>query len=92
MLDLDTNDDIDVTTADQLIRLRHSLDGRGITLCLARVHAPTLLIAQRAGLIQSSGSNHVFPTIGAAIVWATDGQRRTDERAREPEVDGAADV
>jgi SulP family sulfate permease len=75
VLDLDTNDDIDVTTADQLVKLRHSLDARGVTLCLAHVHAPTLLIAQRAGLIHSPGSNHVFPTVGAALAWASDGRR-----------------
>jgi MFS superfamily sulfate permease-like transporter len=74
VLDLDTNDDIDVTTADQLVKLRHSLDGRDVTLCLAHVHAPTLLIAQRAGLIDSAGSNHLFPTVGAAVAWASNGQ------------------
>jgi MFS superfamily sulfate permease-like transporter len=79
VIDLDTNDDIDVTTADQLVRLRKSLDGRNVTLCLAHVHAPTLLIAQRAGLISSAASNHIFPTVGAAVEWASDGQRRANE-------------
>lgn len=70
VLDLDTNDDIDITTADRLVKLRHSLDGRAITLCLAHVHAPTLVIAQRAGLVQSAGSNHLFSTVGAAVaLW-----------------------
>ena len=77
VLDLDTNDDIDVTTADQLVKLRHSLDGRGIMLGLARVHAPTLLTAERAGLIQATDSSHVFPTVGAAVAWATEDQRRS---------------
>jgi len=76
VLDLDTNDDIDVTTADQLVKLRHSLDGRGITLGLARVHAPTLLTAERAGLIQAADSSQVFPTVSAAVAWATEDQRR----------------
>jgi high affinity sulfate transporter 1 len=92
VLDLDTNDDIDVTTADQLVKFRHSLDGRDVTLCLAHVHAPTLVIAQRAGLISSAASNHLFPTVEAAVAWASDGQRRADERARGPETDGAADA
>ena len=74
VLDLDTNDDIDITTADQLVKLRHSLDGRATTLCLAHVHAPTLGIAQRAGLIQSPGSDHLFPTVGAAVAWASHAQ------------------
>ena len=91
VLDLDTNDDIDVTTADQLIKLRHSLDGRDITLCLAHVHAPTLLIARRAGLIHSPDSHHLFPTVSAAVAWASDGQHLADERAGEPETDGAPD-
>ena len=79
VLDLDTNDDIDVTTADQLVKLRHSLDGRHVTLCLAHVHAPTLLIAQRAGLFSSAGSNHLFPTVGAAVAWASAAVARTAE-------------
>jgi SulP family sulfate permease len=91
VLDLDTNDDIDVTTADQLIRLRHSLNGRDVTLCLAHVHAPTLLIAQRAGIIHSSGSEHLFPTVGAAVAWAGNGQSRPDETGPAPEIDGTAD-
>jgi MFS superfamily sulfate permease-like transporter len=92
VLDLDTNDDIDVTTADQLVKFRRSLDGRGVTLCLAHVHAPTLLIAQRAGLISSAGSQHLFPTVGAAVAWASDGHGGTDGSAREPEVDRATDA
>jgi high affinity sulfate transporter 1 len=92
VLDLDTNDDIDVTTADQLVKFRHSLDGRDVTLCLAHVHAPTLLIAQRAGLISSAASNHLFPTVGAAVAWASDGHRGANERAGEPENGGAADA
>ena len=79
VLDLDTNDDIDVTTADQLVKLRHSLDGRHVTLCLAHVHAPTLLIAQRAGLFSSAGPNHLFPTVGAAVAWASAAVARTAE-------------
>jgi SulP family sulfate permease len=85
VLDLDTNDDIDITTADQLVKLRHSLDGRATTLCLAHVHAPTVDIAQRAGLIRSPASDHLFPTVAAAVAWASDAQNRADERPREPE-------
>jgi SulP family sulfate permease len=85
VLDLDTNDDIDITTADQLVKLRHSLDGRATTLCLAHVHAPTVDIAQRAGLIRSPASDHLFPTVAAAVAWASDAQDRADERPREPE-------
>jgi sulfate permease, SulP family len=80
VLDLDTNDDIDVTTADQLVKLRHSLHGHDTTLCLAHVHAPTLEIAQRAGLVRSPDSDHLFPTVGAAIAWATDGASVTQGR------------
>jgi SulP family sulfate permease len=83
VLDLDTNDDIDVTTADQLVKFRHSLDGRDVTLCLAHVHAPTLLIAQRAGLIDSAASDHLFPNVGAALAWANHVRPSADEVARD---------
>jgi SulP family sulfate permease len=83
VLDLDTNDDIDVTTADQLVKFRRSLDGRDVTLCLTHVHAPTLLIAQRAGLIDSAASDHLFPNVGAALAWANQVRPSADEVARD---------
>ncbi len=92
VLDLDTNDDIDITTAGQLVKLRHSLHGQDTTLCLAHVHAPTVDIAQRAGLIDSRDSNHLFPTVAAAVAWASDAQHRADKRPLQPEHDGAADT
>jgi sulfate permease, SulP family len=93
VLDLDTNDDIDVTTADQLVKLRHSLEGRGIDLALTHVHAPTLLVAQRAGLIHAADANHLFASVSAAVAWASDGQHRgADGSARGSEVGGTADA
>ena len=93
VLDLDTNDDIDVTTADQLVKLRHSLEGRGIDLALTHVHAPTLLVAQRAGLVRAADANHLFASVSAAVAWASDGQHRgADGSARGSEVGGTADA
>ncbi len=76
VLDLDANDDIDITTAEQLVKLEDSLDRRSVTLCFVHVHAPTLRIAQKAGLIDSAGSHHLFPTVAAAVAWARDEESR----------------
>jgi high affinity sulfate transporter 1 len=75
VLDLDANDDIDITTAEQLVKLHESLDRRSVTLCFVHVHAPTLRIAREAGLIDSAASDRVFPTVAAAVAWARDNGR-----------------
>jgi high affinity sulfate transporter 1 len=69
ILDLDANDDIDITTANTLNKLTESLERRGVRLVLAHVHLPTLAIARRSGLLDKIGDDHIFPNITAAIAW-----------------------
>jgi sulfate permease, SulP family len=83
VLDLDANDDIDITTAEQLVKLEDSLDRRSVTLCFVHVHAPTLRIAQKAGLIDSAKSHHLFPTVATAVAWARDDGSRPAHSAQE---------
>ena len=70
VLDLDGNDDIDITTADQLIKLEGGLKRRSVTLCFVHVHAPTLRIAEEAGLIDARASHRTFATVADAVAWA----------------------
>jgi sulfate permease, SulP family len=70
ILDLDANDDIDITTADNLNKLASSLERNHIQLALAHVHRPTLAIARKAGLLTKVDDDHLFPNISAALAWA----------------------
>ena len=52
------------------MKLAHTLERKRTPLCLARVHAPVMDMAKRAGLIDAVGADRVFPTIEAAVAWA----------------------
>jgi MFS superfamily sulfate permease-like transporter len=70
ILDLDANDDIDITSAEHLVKLRQSLERREVQLRLSHVHAPTLQMAHEIGLIERSGTEGTFSDIGAAVHWS----------------------
>lgn len=70
VLVLDGNDEIDITSAEQLTRLAGNLEGRNVALGLAHVHGPALQMAERSGLLARIGADHVFPTTPAAVAWA----------------------
>jgi len=59
--------DIDSTAADKLIDLAGGLANRDVALLLARVHAPTLEMMRREGVVDEVGEDHVFPTVDDAI-------------------------
>jgi sulfate permease, SulP family len=67
---LDGNDDIDITSAEQLEKLADYLSVRDVTLGLAHVHGPVLEMAGRCGLLAKIGADHIFPTTPAAVAWA----------------------
>jgi MFS superfamily sulfate permease-like transporter len=67
VLDLDANDDIDITSAEHLVKLRLSLERRDIQLRLSHIHAPTLQMAHDVGLIEHPRSQRTFPDIDAAV-------------------------
>jgi SulP family sulfate permease len=73
ILDLDANDDIDITSAEHLVKLRQSLERRDVQLRLCHVHAPTLQMAHDIGLIKRSGTEGTFPDINAAVRWSAPG-------------------
>jgi MFS superfamily sulfate permease-like transporter len=70
VLILDANDDIDITSAEQLGKLADTLHGRGVALGLTHVHGPALQMAQRSGLLAKIGPDHTFETTPAAVAWA----------------------
>jgi MFS superfamily sulfate permease-like transporter len=70
VLVLDGNDEIDITTAEQLGKLAAGLRARNVPLGLAHVHGPVLEMAERSGLLATVGADHVFPATPAAVAWA----------------------
>ncbi|MGN6696124.1 MAG: SulP family inorganic anion transporter [Aquihabitans sp.] len=70
VLDLDSNDELDITTAQVLLKLVRALDKRGVELAVAYLHGPAEEIARRAGLLDAIGTDHVFERLGAAVDWA----------------------
>ena len=61
VLVLEGNDNLDITSAEELGKLAGNLSGRDVALGLAHVHGPALTMAERSGLLAAVGANHVFP-------------------------------
>jgi MFS superfamily sulfate permease-like transporter len=70
VLILDANDDLDITSADQLEKLTGTLHATNVPLGIAHMHGPALQMAQRSGLLAKIGPDHIFPTTPAAVAWA----------------------
>jgi MFS superfamily sulfate permease-like transporter len=84
IIDLDINDEIDITSADMLTKLADHLERQGSTLVLAHLHQPALRVARKAGLLETIGDDHTFPNIATAVAWARHENREVGAR-----VDGA---
>jgi SulP family sulfate permease len=72
LLDLDGNDEIDITTVDALTKLAVALERTGACLGLVHLHGPARDIAMRAGLLDHIPAERIYPTIETAVVWARD--------------------
>lgn len=70
VLDLDSNDELDITSVQALLKLATALDKREVQLVLAHLHGPAHAVAGRAGLLADVGEDHVFANLGAAVAWA----------------------
>jgi high affinity sulfate transporter 1 len=67
IIDLDTTDEIDITSADMLTKLADGLEGQSSRLLLAHVHQPALQTVRAAGLLDKIGDDQTYPTIAMAI-------------------------
>ena len=74
-LDIDANDELDITTTEELVKLVKHLQSIGVTFGLVHVHGPALQMAERSGLLHLVGRDHVFPDIRAAVAWGRDTSR-----------------
>ena len=67
ILDAAPQDTLDITSSDMLKGLVKELQGHGIAVYAAEVHAPVLEFAGKSGLLEVLGADHVFPTIDTAL-------------------------
>jgi len=67
VFDLAVQDDLDITSAEMLIRLVRDLNARSIATYAADLHATVLEDSRRLGLLDVIGDDHAFPTIDAAV-------------------------
>ena len=67
LIDLDAQDRLDLTSADVLKGLLKELQGKGIAVYVADMHAPVREFGQRTGLLELIGEDHIFPTVDAAV-------------------------
>ena len=88
VLDLDANDDLDITSTEQLEKLTDHLHARHIAFGIAHMHDPALQVARRSGLLAKIGPGNVFETTPAAVAW---GQARMAEHGQEQQVKPAAE-
>ena len=65
--DLEANDDLDITSAEEIEKLVVSLRADGIDVAFANVHLPVVEAARRSGHIEAVGEDHLFATIDDAV-------------------------
>jgi sulfate permease, SulP family len=70
ILDLDANDDLDITSSEVLEKLAAALGRQHVRLALAHLHAPARDMLTHFGLTGEDGSCRVFPTLESAVSWA----------------------
>jgi MFS superfamily sulfate permease-like transporter len=71
ILDLDANDELDITSSEALGKLLEELGGRHVRIGLAHVHATTAEMMRRAGILDKVGTDHIFPNLEIAVTWAS---------------------
>jgi sulfate permease, SulP family len=84
VFDLDANDEVDITSAEQLGKLAETLHGKGVDFAIAHLHKPAEDMARATGLMDRVGEDHVFPTVAAAVQWASNRSLAATATAGDP--------
>lgn len=82
IVDLDANDELDITSLEALDRLDTNLQQQQITMAIAHLHGPARDLFDRSGLLAKIGPGHAFGNIADALHWAT--RRQQKESSTEP--------
>ncbi len=67
IFDASAQDQIDLTSVEMFKSLFKELRGKGLAVYVADVHAPVREFSRRAGLLEFSGEDRVFPTVDLAV-------------------------
>jgi high affinity sulfate transporter 1 len=67
VIDAAGQDELDITSADVLKSFVAELKGKGVVIYVAEMHAPVREFAQRVGLHEMIGEEHIFPTVDSAV-------------------------
>jgi hypothetical protein len=70
ILDLDANDDLDITSSEAVEKLADVLGRQHVRLALAHVHAPAQDMLSHFEPAGNQGGWRVFPTLESAVSWA----------------------
>ena len=70
ILDLDANDELDITSSEALEKLLDELSHQHVRIGLAHVHATTEEMMRRSGILGKLGAGHIFPNLDTAVTWA----------------------
>jgi sulfate permease, SulP family len=71
ILDLDANDDLDITSTEALTKLVEELAGRDVRVALAHVHATAADMIRRSASDGKPGPDRILPNLGSAVAWAS---------------------
>ncbi|MFF6992417.1 sulfate permease [Streptomyces sp. NPDC010273] len=67
VLNAEANVEVDITALDAVDELRRELTHRGVVFALARVKQDLLADLRAYGLVDSVGTDHIFPTLPTAV-------------------------
>ena len=81
VVDCEQMADLDITGAEEIVALSEELQAADVELWLARLHGDALVTAEKAGVIDAIGKDHVLPTI------RTMGQIRAERETDSPGAD-----
>jgi sulfate permease, SulP family len=69
ILDLDANDELDITSTEALAKLIAELADRHVLVALAHVHATTADMIRRSATEGKPGAEQIFPNLDSAVAW-----------------------
>ena len=75
IIDVDANDELDITSLEALEKLLDDLAKRNVRLGLAHVHATSADMMRRSGLTVKIGNDRIFPNLGSAVAWVRSAPR-----------------
>jgi sulfate permease, SulP family len=67
IIDLGSNERLDITSAEMLTGLVDTMHSAGIDVALADVRQPVIRMARRSGLAKRLGEDRIFHTIDEAV-------------------------